>query len=71
MPNENQVTKIRFNFKTDGSLQVITNICLYCKGDIYVNQDYIECRFKKDEYKDHFLEEISDFLDDSILSVVE
>jgi hypothetical protein len=61
MSNDYRKTKIvNFELKVDGSLQVITNICLYCHGDIYVSRETVECRFETDEHKAHFLEEIAD-----------
>lgn len=61
MSSINYKTKtVTFEVLVDGSLQVITNICLYCMGDVYVSERTIECRFETDEQKEHFLQEIDD-----------
>lgn len=51
---------VRFENTVDGSLQILTNLCLYCLGDVYVTKKTIECRFDSLEDKEDFLREIDD-----------
>ena len=51
---------VRFENTVDGSLQILTNLCLYCLGDVYVTKKTIECRFERWEDKEDFLREIDD-----------
>ena len=51
---------VRFENTVDGSLQILTNLCLYCLGDVYVTKNTIECRFETREDKEDFLREIDD-----------
>ena len=51
---------VKFENKVDESLQVLTNLCLYCLGDVYVTKKTIECRFLTLEDKEDFLREIDD-----------
>ena len=55
---KNLCVKIRNRLDLD--IQVIKNICLYCMGDFYLNQERIECRFEKEDQRDEFLANLYD-----------
>jgi hypothetical protein len=51
---------INFDSTVDNYIQVLTNLCIYCMGDIYISEDTVECQFSSEEDKEYFLREIDD-----------